>query len=77
MSAPRAVPETVDALTGELVVVVQFADSTAVMTAEEACASMGVGIDQLREAMAGLVAGGWLVPCEDGTYGATIPGGER
>lgn len=67
------VPETVHVETGEPVCVVRFTDTTTVTTAAAMCASMGVGLDAYREAMAALVSSGWLTLLEDGTYAATIP----
>lgn len=63
---------------GEPVTVVRFADgSSTITTATAMCESMGVGTDQYHAAMAGLLASGWLTLLADGSYLATIPGGEQ
>jgi hypothetical protein len=71
------VSETLDAETGLPVVVVRFGDAITVTTAADMCATMGVDLAQFREAMAGLIAAGWLSLLEDGTYGATIPEADK
>lgn len=75
---PEPFPETVDAKTGEPVVVVRFGDGAeTVTTPADMCASMGVEPRQFQEAMDGLVSSGWLTLLPDGAYLATIPDGDQ
>lgn len=59
--------------TADHAIVIRFSDATTVLTVSQACDHMGVRLSDYEDAMAELVAAGWLEPQGDGSYFACVP----